>query len=123
MICVQLILDVHGATPFSVTMSPQPIHISQQPLDQHHQEAPKEPPPVQQERQADNQVRVGRHDGDAELASRPLGAIVSQEAASTSEYKAYCCYYYLEHFMCSSSTPPPPPPSLSLLMWIGIGSD
>jgi hypothetical protein len=81
---LHLVRATHGATPFGVTGARPPIHMAQEPLDQHHRDPPKQPPPEQQERQADNRVREGHRHGDAELAPRPLGAVVSREAAGTS---------------------------------------
>jgi hypothetical protein len=82
---LHLVRDAHGATPFGVTTAAPPIHMAQEPLDQHHRpESPKQPQPAQQERQADERVRDSRRLGDAELAPRALGAVVSQEAAGIS---------------------------------------
>jgi hypothetical protein len=56
--------DAYGVTPFGVTTVPLPIRMAQQvPLDQHHQEPPKQLPLPLQEIQADDQVQESRHHG------------------------------------------------------------
>jgi hypothetical protein len=40
---LHVVLNAHSATPFGVTMAPPPIHMAQEPHDQHHREPPVVP--------------------------------------------------------------------------------